>query len=94
MVDETSAEFLAESKVQSIIVCNAILIACSGVGIGVRLFVRSRFLSGIGWDDIFCLIGYVRLATLEYHSHRCRLTKFCRATLDLHICGMFGVHFK
>ncbi|RAO66578.1 uncharacterized protein BHQ10_002590 [Talaromyces amestolkiae] len=59
MVDETSAEFLAESKVQSIIVCNAILIACSGVGIGVRLFVRSRFLSGIGWDDIFCLIGYI-----------------------------------
>lgn len=67
MVDETSAEFLAESKVQSIIICNAILITFGGVGMGVRLFVRSRFLSGIGWDDILCLIGYVRSATLEYY---------------------------
>ena len=94
MVDETSAEFLAESKVQSIIVCNAILIAFGGVGMGVRLFVRSRFLSGIGWDDIFCLIGYVRSATLEYYSYRCRLTMSCCATLDFHICGVFGVHFE
>jgi hypothetical protein len=71
MVDVTSPEYLAESKVQSIIICNAILIACSGIGMGVRLFVRSRYLSGIGWDDIFCLIGYVRLAVpktcLEQH---------------------------
>ncbi|EED20905.1 integral membrane protein, putative [Talaromyces stipitatus ATCC 10500] len=59
MVDVTSPEYLAQSKVASIIVCNAILISCSGVAMAVRLFVRSRFLSGIGWDDSFCLIGYI-----------------------------------
>jgi membrane protein DedA with SNARE-associated domain len=66
MADVTSPEYLAESKIKSIIVCNAILIACGGIGMGVRLFVRSRFLSGIGWDDIFCLIGYVRRAAPEH----------------------------
>lgn len=59
MSDVTSPAYLAESKVPSIVVCNAILIAFAGLGLAVRLFVRTRFLSGIGWDDIFCAVGYI-----------------------------------
>lgn len=48
-----------ESKVGAVIICNAVLIAASTLGLIVRLFVRLRYLGGIGLDDAFCAIGWV-----------------------------------
>ncbi|KAJ5668719.1 hypothetical protein N7462_009789 [Penicillium macrosclerotiorum] len=63
-----STEYLQQSRVASIIVCNAVLIAASTVGLLVRLFVRIRYLSGIDLDDVFCAIGWV-LTRYGYGRH-------------------------
>lgn len=47
-----------ESKIPSIVICNTILIVASTLGTAVRVFVRVRFMN-IGWDDTFCIIGWV-----------------------------------
>ncbi|KAJ5937121.1 hypothetical protein N7466_003571 [Penicillium verhagenii] len=50
---------LNESKVPSIIICNTVLIVASTIALAVRLLVRTRYLSGIAMDDVFCVIGWV-----------------------------------
>ncbi|KAJ5106235.1 hypothetical protein N7456_002910 [Penicillium angulare] len=50
---------LNESQIPNIIICNAVLIVASTLALGVRLLVRIRWLTGIGMDDVFCVIGWV-----------------------------------
>lgn len=61
--DTTS--YLQQSRVSSIIVCNAVLIAASSLGLFVRFFVRIRYLAGIDLDDVFCAIGWVCQITVD-----------------------------
>lgn len=55
-----------ESKIPSIVICNTILIVASTLGTAVRVFVRVRYMN-IGWDDIFCIIGWVCPCSLLQH---------------------------
>lgn len=50
-----------ESRVSSILICNILLIVASTFAVCVRLYVRMRYVS-IGWDDYFCVIGWVRIS--------------------------------
>lgn len=59
MAAPAAAVDLHESKVQGVIVCNTVLIVASTLALCVRLFVRLRYLTGIGMDDVFCVIGWV-----------------------------------
>lgn len=57
-----------ETKVPAIIICNAILIVASTLGILVRIFVRVRYIH-FGLDDWFCVIGWVCLYYLQHDGH-------------------------
>lgn len=51
---------LQASRVSSIIACNTILLVIATGGLLVRLFVRLRYLSGINFDDLLCVVSWVR----------------------------------
>ncbi|OJJ98638.1 hypothetical protein ASPACDRAFT_44270 [Aspergillus aculeatus ATCC 16872] len=50
---------LNASAVPSIIVCNTVLIVIATIGVLVRVFVRTQYLSGLGADDYLCIVSWV-----------------------------------
>ncbi|RAL14139.1 uncharacterized protein BO97DRAFT_448715 [Aspergillus homomorphus CBS 101889] len=60
--DESSSDSpvdLSASRVPSIIVCNTVLIVIASVGVLVRVFVRTQYLSGLGADDFLCIASWI-----------------------------------
>ncbi|OJJ43516.1 hypothetical protein ASPZODRAFT_19239 [Penicilliopsis zonata CBS 506.65] len=47
------------SRVASILVCNGVLLAICTLGVVVRVYVRVRLLTGLAWDDLFCILGWI-----------------------------------
>ncbi|KAJ6038881.1 uncharacterized protein N7446_012695, partial [Penicillium canescens] len=96
--DTTS--YSQQSRVSSIIVCNAVLIATSSLGLFVRFFVRIRYLAGIDLDDVFCAISWVCQITVDaaaYFSWLMNISNKVFAFVECPVCILmtqygYGTH--